>query len=173
MFLGLDGKESAHNVGDLSSIPGLRKIPWRREWLPTSEFLPGEFHGQRSLVGYSAWSHKELDTTEQLTLSLSFFSPGWQSLKFSTEAEKRSWHWINSQPTPGGKNDAAYQRGRINEHMVQTTCQWAPGSTSSQRFLGSANVDWNTYSAQSRVVRLSTHTQIHVEKGPERQNWWP
>ena len=29
------------------------KIPWRREWLPTPVFLPGEFHGQRSLVGYS------------------------------------------------------------------------------------------------------------------------
>ena len=30
---------------------GVRKIPWRREWLPTSVFLPGESHGQRSLVG--------------------------------------------------------------------------------------------------------------------------
>jgi len=28
--------------------------------------LPGEFHGQRSLVGYSPWGHKESDTTEQL-----------------------------------------------------------------------------------------------------------
>ena len=28
---------------------------WRREWLPTAEFLPGEFHGQRSLEGYSLW----------------------------------------------------------------------------------------------------------------------
>ena len=32
-------------------------------------FLPGEFHGQRSLVGYSPWDHKELDTTKQLTQS--------------------------------------------------------------------------------------------------------
>ena len=37
-------------------------------------FLPGKFHGQRSLAGYSLWGHKELDTTELLTLSLlSFF----------------------------------------------------------------------------------------------------
>ena len=42
----------------------------RREWLPTPVFLPGEFHGQRSLVGYSPWGHKEQDTTEWLTLSL-------------------------------------------------------------------------------------------------------
>ena len=34
---------------------------------PTPVFLPGEFHGERSLVGYSAWGCKELDTTEQLT----------------------------------------------------------------------------------------------------------
>ena len=40
------------------------KIPWRREWLPTPIFLPREFHGQRSLVGYSPWGHKELDRTE-------------------------------------------------------------------------------------------------------------
>ena len=31
------------------------KIPWREEWLPTPVFLPGESHGQRSLVGYSLW----------------------------------------------------------------------------------------------------------------------
>ena len=33
-------------------------------------FLPQEFHGQRSLAGYSLWGHKQLDTTERLTLSL-------------------------------------------------------------------------------------------------------
>ena len=43
------------------------KIPWRREGLPTPVFLPGEFHGQRNLVGYSPWGHKELDTTEWLS----------------------------------------------------------------------------------------------------------
>ena len=64
---GLVGKESACNVGDL----GL--VPWRRAWLPTPIFLPGEFHGQRSLAGYSPWGHRELDITEQLTLSLFFF----------------------------------------------------------------------------------------------------
>ena len=46
------------------------RIPWRREWLPTLVFLPGEFHGQRSLVGYSPWGHKVSDMTEQLILSL-------------------------------------------------------------------------------------------------------
>ena len=40
---------------------------WRRKWQPTPVFLPGEFHGQRSLAGYSPWGHKESDTTEHLT----------------------------------------------------------------------------------------------------------
>ena len=40
------------------------KIPCRGEWQPTTVFLPGEFHGQRSLAGYSPWGGKELDMTE-------------------------------------------------------------------------------------------------------------
>ena len=49
--------------------PWVRKIPCRREWLLTLVFLPGEFHGQRSLVGNSPWGHKESDMTEQLSPS--------------------------------------------------------------------------------------------------------
>ena len=41
---------------------------WRREWQTTLVFLPREFHGERSLVGYVAWGHKELDTTEHLSI---------------------------------------------------------------------------------------------------------
>ena len=52
--------------------PWVRKIPWRREWQSIPEFLPGEFHGQKSLVGYNPWGHKESDMTEQLTLRFLF-----------------------------------------------------------------------------------------------------
>ena len=51
-------------VQSLGQEDPLEKIPWRREWLPTLVFLPGESHGQRSLVGYSPWGRKELDKTE-------------------------------------------------------------------------------------------------------------
>ena len=44
--------------------PWFRKILWRREWQPTPVLLSGKPHGQRSLVGYSPWGHKESDTTE-------------------------------------------------------------------------------------------------------------
>ena len=48
--------------------PWVRKILWRRKWQPTPVLLPGESHGQRSLVGYCPCGHKEPDTTEQLYL---------------------------------------------------------------------------------------------------------
>ena len=41
--------------------------PWRREWLSTPSYFPGKSHGQRSLVGYRPWGHKELDMMELLT----------------------------------------------------------------------------------------------------------
>ena len=63
--------------------------PLGREWLPTPVFLPGEFHGQRSLVGYSPWGRKESDTTEQLTLSL--FSEGFLDRAFGKVSLGR-WH---------------------------------------------------------------------------------
>ena len=39
---------------------------WRRQWQPTPKLLPGESHGQRSLVGYSPWNLEESDMTERL-----------------------------------------------------------------------------------------------------------
>ena len=60
---GSDSKGAACSAGHLVSIPGFGKIPWRREWLPTSIFLPGEFYGQRSLMGYNPCGLKESDTT--------------------------------------------------------------------------------------------------------------
>ena len=46
------------------------KIPWRKDWQHSPVFLLGKFHGQRSLVGYSPWGCKVLDTPELLTLSI-------------------------------------------------------------------------------------------------------
>ena len=54
----------------LQCDPCIGKIPWRREWQLTPVFLPGEFHGQRSLAGYTPWGRKESDLTEWLRPSL-------------------------------------------------------------------------------------------------------
>ena len=64
---GASGKEPAcqcRRHKRLRFDPWVRKIPWKRAWQPTPEFLPGKSHEQRSLVGYSPWGHRELDLTE-------------------------------------------------------------------------------------------------------------
>ena len=59
-------KNSPANVGDArdaGSIPRSGRS-LEEDWQPTPVFLPGESHGQRTLVGYSPLGHKESDTTE-------------------------------------------------------------------------------------------------------------
>ena len=46
----------------------VRKIPWRKKYQLTPVFLPGKFHGQRSLVGYRPWGCKQSDMTEGLSV---------------------------------------------------------------------------------------------------------
>ena len=75
------GKEFACNAGIHLQCRRPRfnswvwKIPLEKEMQPTPVFLPGEFHGQRSLAGYSPWGHKESDVIEWLILS-----PSWKSV---------------------------------------------------------------------------------------------
>jgi len=47
-----DPLANAGDIRDVGSIPGSERSTWRRAWQPTQVFLPGEFHGQMSLVGY-------------------------------------------------------------------------------------------------------------------------
>ena len=67
LLLCINGKESASHCQRHRRY-GLelwvRKIPWRKKWQPTPVFLPGESLGQRSLVVYSLWGHKESNTPE-------------------------------------------------------------------------------------------------------------
>ena len=53
---------------DTQFDPWMGKIPWRKEWLPTPVFFPGEFLEQRRLAGYSPWDHKGSNMAERLTL---------------------------------------------------------------------------------------------------------
>ena len=62
---GSDGKESTWNVGDLGSIPGSGRFPGgRRHGNPLQYSCLENLHGQRSLVGYGPWGHKEMDLTK-------------------------------------------------------------------------------------------------------------
>ena len=76
---------------DGKSLPALQETqvpymgwitPWKRKWQPTPVFLPGDFHGQRSLVGYSPWGHKVLEMT------------GWWALYWYNK--RRDWFLRNS-----------------------------------------------------------------------------
>ena len=62
---------SAEDAGDVGFIPcGSERPPGGRIWQPPPVFLPGKFHGQRSLVGYSSWDCKELEMTEHACMHL-------------------------------------------------------------------------------------------------------
>ena len=61
---GSDGKESTCNAGDLGSVPGLERSPGGGHGNPLQYSCLENPHGQRSLVGYSPWGHKESDMTE-------------------------------------------------------------------------------------------------------------
>ena len=88
----------AQMVKLLPAMPGfdpwVGKIPWRRKWQPTSVLLPGKSHGQRSLVGYSPWGHKELDTTEQLDFHFHFHVWMWELDCKESWVPKNWFFWI-------------------------------------------------------------------------------
>ena len=73
------GKESAHNVGDLGSPSGLGRSPGGGHDNPFQYSCLENPHCQRSLAGYSSWSRKESDVTEQLSTW-----HAWQSLGLSS-----------------------------------------------------------------------------------------
>ena len=111
---GSNGKESACNAADClhggryKFDPWVSKIIWRREWLPTPVFLPGEPHAQRSLAGYSPWDHKELDMTERLTLSPSELGRWWGRCRDMHGLERGlegalDWSWSDGERK--GAND--------------------------------------------------------------------
>ena len=53
-------KESACQCRRCGFVPWVEKISWSRKWQSTPVFLPGKFHGQRSLAGYCSWGCKRL-----------------------------------------------------------------------------------------------------------------
>ena len=62
-----DGNAPACNAGDPGLIPGSGRSHGEGNGNPALVFLPGEFHGQRNMSGYSPWGCRELDTTEGVT----------------------------------------------------------------------------------------------------------
>ena len=76
------GKEASLEAQMVKNLPAMQETrvrslgwegPLEKERLPTPIFMPGEFHGHGSLVGYSPWGRKELGMTKQPTLSQACF----------------------------------------------------------------------------------------------------
>ena len=106
-----------------SCMPIKQINPWRREWLPTPVFWPGEFHGQKSLVGYSPCGHKELVTTEQLhfkTVNLIIWTISWKGT--NTELDTRRNTNLNKPVTikeTGLTNEQKnFQQRKAQAHMA-------------------------------------------------------
>ena len=59
-------------LGDSGSIPGLGRSRGEGHGNPLPVLFPGELHEWKGLEGYGSWGRKESDTTEQITLSLSY-----------------------------------------------------------------------------------------------------
>ena len=77
----------------MSVQPLDREDPLEEGMATTPVFLPGKSHGQRSLVGYSPWGHKELDTTERLHFHFIFIGI---SIKFRTTYKERFLEGLQS-----------------------------------------------------------------------------
>ena len=112
---GSDGKESACNVRDPGSIPGWGRSPGEGNGKPL-QFLPGGFHGQRSLVGYKPRGHKESDMTEWL-IQVSWFRVGHNLLAWvpSTYQERFCF------PGHVGASPCAYIRGHRQGKNTQSS----------------------------------------------------
>ena len=111
---GSAGKESACNVEDLASTPGLGRFPEEgKERLPSPVFWPGEFHGL-----YSPWGHKESDTTEWLSLWLfidhSKVWPSWLGFCWIWRSWRCSWCCLRARR----RNTVAAKEER-NSRMVK------------------------------------------------------
>ena len=98
----------------------------RRQWQLTPVLLPGKFHGWRSLVDYSPWGRKELDTTEWLHF-LSFFLYFILEKKMATHSSTLAWKipWVEG---PGGLQSIGLQRVRhdwaTNTHTLHQPNCW-------------------------------------------------
>ena len=62
--------DNAGDSRDKDSVPGSVKSLWKRKWPPAPVFLPGQLHGQKSLVGCHTQSNTEMDMTERLSMHI-------------------------------------------------------------------------------------------------------
>ena len=79
---------NAGDAGDTGLIPWVRKILWSRKWRSNPIFMPGKFHGQRSLAGCSPWGHIESDITKHTHTHLLLKLSGYKECNLMSESRR-------------------------------------------------------------------------------------
>ena len=123
----LSGKESACQCRRCRKHwfnPWVREMPWSRKWQPMPVFLPGKFHGQRHLAGYSPWGCQESDTTEHVCSSSSPGTLGPEALSAGPQLEDVDLLGLRVSLGPQPLSpDSPSQRG---EGLEASDRQWKP-----------------------------------------------
>ena len=141
--------------------PWVGKILWRRKWQPTPVFLPGQFHGQRNLVGYSPWDRKESDTTEWLSTHAHMCSS-----KVITILEQKQPSQ-SCGPVGGCVPDSLHIRshGPFHQGDLATWGVWGVGRTPRDTEVGPGLPRVPLASITGRTSKkqklFSTHPQVH------------
>ena len=159
---GSDGKVMCLQCRRPKFNPWVRKIPWKREWLPIPVFLPGEFHRQRSLAGYSPWGCKESDTTKWgrssacmlscLVWHLQLHLSGWTDMKHSdlsiliwyqqAQCQTFLFYWV------GRSGEEERTSERIHRLNLDHQCWGLPPQ-------------WDS-TALRQLTLIATSTDVHV-----------
>ena len=107
----------------------VKKIPWSRKPQPTLVFLPGKFHGQRSLAGYSPWGCKESDTSEYAHTGAKLQPPPFLRKRLHHHLHCLKWNHPNVFPWPiwlfsEGPCQNINFLGRVK--AAEVTISWGP-----------------------------------------------
>ena len=146
---GANGEEFVCRCRRLRFNPWVGKTPWRRKWQPTPVFLPGESHGQRSLVGYSPWSRMSRTQLKWLSMQRWIWKPLGQeqrclpvflllspsSVLLAADQANESKTWgVEARETTSIGELVDQEDGRLapqNNHLIGV---WRPGSFLDQRW---------------------------------------
>ena len=170
----LSGKESACQHRRPGFDSWVAKIPWRRKQQPTVVFLHGEPHGQRSLVGYSPQSRKELHTTERLNSSMRVLKnvsrTRWPPLPFPSPRVSRAlclhrWRstWTRSHtPAP------AFARSWCQEPLRFLLCAYCWGRPLPLPMWGEEPPPRATHVGPQRTAHRRVHLRAVTSAQPNR-----
>ena len=138
--------------------PWVRKIPWGRKWQPAPVFLPGKFHGQRGLVGYSPWGHKELDMTERPsthTLVLSIWPEDWG---WSVQQKRCRPDFTSNIYFSSAMALLSYNSKRSPHMRIIPSSNVLPTATVAARQQGKASIQW-------QYIQIITRTYLDPWEG--------